>query len=230
MKSLKEICKENSRFTWDEIPEEWSESKERKRNPGAVKVPDFLQEMENLETGVFWECRIQDKGTEREYRYIEGYPAILVKMGDTVAQLSEKKHYNDNKKSFFLPWFMGMKYGKMDKTWWPNPDKPNYIGVWSEKKVKDWLRYVAEYRNAMEAAMEEIESKNLEIEKKIKNFLDTVPGAKVSCYESSIQVEHVRVTTNLFEMRFEHSKRNGYLSEKIEFNGTLLDVSRIESL
>lgn len=238
MQNLKDFCKSHNLYTWDEIPSiyrnpERDDHEKRffeRDNPNPI--PSELANIKGMEVGIFWGCHTQDKGTNREYNYIDNHPAILAKYGEVVAQLSPKQRYNDKKASFFLPYFLQRKYQQLSNykrnTATEKVEKPNYIGVFTEKKILAWFDYVKKYGEALEAAHNSNDEGNAAILQQISDFIASMPGSNVSKYGD--KEERTTVTGKLFTVIFKHYKDQAYLRTEIEYKGSLSDVSRIENL
>jgi len=106
-----------------------------------------------------------------------------------------------------------------------NIKTPNKIGVCTEKKIRSWLNYLAEYKTVMGALLDSHTGKNGEIKKQIDHFVSSIAGAKI--YRSETTVD---VITKLFEIRLTHNVKSSYLSKEIRFTGDLTEVAKIHNL
>ena len=97
--------------------------------------------------------------------------------------------------------------------------EPNMIGVFTDKKVSDWINYCREYVKALESASNSIEAKKSENIAKIESIIESLPGCKVTRGNGRTRVE-----TKLFEITFELQDSGTYLKQEIKFRGSLSDI------
>lgn len=226
MKTLKELAAEHNLYQLNDIPPQWCG--EYCRKDGGREIPDFLKNLQGYEVGNFFKCKIQDKGTPKELYFIEYHTEILLKKNgsDLLIRLNEDTY---RKKYTFYPYWDYLHkyhnisyYKKQDAL--KNLKEPDQIGIFSEKKVEDWVKYCHDYIKIMDNLYNEVEEKNAVIEKDIQNFINSLEGCKVSTYQNKTYIE-----TDLFEIQFEHFKDQNYLSQNITFKGTLQDIVKINS-
>lgn len=225
--TLKEICKAKNLYTLSDIPNRWRQSRyfERIEND-TDDTPQFLKDLKCYEVGKFYECKIQDKGTENELYYIE-HSRILVKKEGSNVVMRLAYDSRDKKYHFHVSWEQLNQFNNMSSYKRQEAIKsikePNYIGVFSEKKVDDWAKYCEDYMNAMLSFNNDLDTKNKAIENEIQTFID-----KVQCTNVQKRDNLTWVNTPLFEIKFEHSKGSGYLTTKVTFKGQLSDIIKLQ--
>jgi hypothetical protein len=167
---------------------------------------------------LYYECT-QDTNHQGEVTYyIEHTYWIKESENGTLCMLGS------NKGKFYLhPYYgheRGLNYVQKGE-YFNMPQEPNKIGVFSEKKVNDWVKYCDEYVQAIKEAKQRLEAKNKEASNAIESFIASLNNPSVSRYSNRVSVE-----TDLFRVVFELYE-SGYLSKKIEFKGGLNDIAKI---
>lgn len=97
--------------------------------------------------------------------------------------------------------------------------EPNMIGIFTDKKVSDWVNYCREYITALENASNSIEKKKADNLSKIESIIESLPGCKVTRGTGRTWIE-----TKLFEITFELQESGTYLKQEIKFKGNLDDI------
>lgn len=230
MKNIHEIAKDFNLFTESNLPKDyqdyWNTNMNDYRKAKGIVIPEFILNSPNYESGLFFRCDIQDKGTEKEYKYIE-HSYILVKHKDSNLLLMLQRNRQD--KYYLYPYYgLLHKYHSISSyeiaAVRNSLTEPMYIGVFSEKKLFAWVEYCINYVNASEAKYNEITSKTNDKEKEVKDFIASLNGnCEVMEYKETWYIK-----TKLFDITFNLDKQSGYLSKKITFNGTLEDITKIE--
>ena len=225
MKTLKNIAAETNRFTLEDVPNQWRHNEycTHKLNREYEPIPDFLLNLEGYEVGHFFECKIQDEGTEKELYHIGDSTSILIKKKGSDIILRLSKSWSTKKYTFHLDYkilnkYQGINYDIKNRKL-KELKEPNGIGVFTTKKVNDWFQYNTEYLNILETLLTEIEDGNAKIEREIADFCVNLKGAEVSKYQNITDVN-----SPLFRVRFTHYKDQKYLNTKIEFKGNLQDI------
>lgn len=101
--------------------------------------------------------------------------------------------------------------------------EPNKIGVFTPRKVADWLSYCDQYISACKEAENSLLSNKAKNEQKIRTIIDALPGCKVRSYQNSTYIE-----TKIFCIDFELCDNGNYLGQKIQFRGTLEDIIKLQ--
>jgi len=227
--TLKGICKAHNLYTLSDIPEQWKQSRYFERIENDIdETPQFLKDLQGYESAKFYECRVQDEGTKDELYYIEHHRILVKKEGSGVvmrlAYDSRAKKYH-----FHVTWEQLRQFDKMDSYKRQEAIKgisePNYIGVFSSKKVDDWAQYCEDYMKAMLTANDELSAKNTAIEQKIQSFIDSVQCDKIQSRDGITWVN-----TPLFEVKFNHSRASGHLHHTVTFKGELSDIIHLQNL
>jgi hypothetical protein len=230
MNTLKQQAEKMNLYMFEDIPSAWKEDKENfehKVKCEAQDIPEFLLTASGYECGLFYNCRTQDKGTEKERKYID-HSYILVKKSDSDLILLLAKDWR-TKKYRFLPYYDEMlKYRNLSSYAKEEANKlkePNFIGTFTLNKLNAWHNHCIQYMQTLEKIYQANNNKNSEIENKIQSFLDSIKGANVSTYHDKTWIE-----TDLFAVHFNHHKSEGYLNTKIEYKGGLEKVAQIINL
>lgn len=181
-------------------------------------IPELLKD----KARIMYECRTH---TNPDYHYIEHVYTIVVSPAGNLCLLKEYRG-----KYYFYPYFGykrqlvgGVSHYTIEKET-EQLTAPNNIGTFTSKKVNDWLTYCDALIEAWKRVKESQQDKATTNATIIKNFVDSVPGAKVNNYENRTFVD-----TSLFSVYFEVDSGNQYMSTKITYKGTLQDIVRIES-
>lgn len=231
MKNLKEIAASiYNLYQFADIPERYlTRYKSDGYLPGNYdgnSLPEFLKTLKGYEIGIFYEAK-QDTNYTGITNYYIDHSHILIKKedSDNVMMLRQDR----NKKYYFYPYYglmhhyQNIDYHIKDKSLKELPE-PNKIGVFTEKKVNDWFVYNEKYLAILENVLAEVNGKNAEHEKTIKDFIASIPGCKVSAHDNKTWV-----TTKLFEVIFQHNKAEKYLSTQVTFRGSINDITKIET-
>lgn len=228
MKNLQESVKEFGLYQYADIPERYKTHNFENRTgegEGDGNIPEFLTKLKGYEFGVFYGCK-QDTDYKGIINYYVDHHYTLGKKADSEAVLMLMQA---DKKYYFYPLYNTIyKYRGISHYIKEQALKaiaePNRIGVFTEKKVLDWFTYNDQYLAILENVLGEINGKNAEHEKKIADFIKSVPGCKVSAYEVKTWI-----TTHFFQIIFTHNKAERYLSYEVTYKGTLTDITRIEA-
>ena len=105
-------------------------------------------------------------------------------------------------------------------------EKPNYMGVITDKKLNDWLSYCYNCISSLQAKYEAIQVVNKTNIETVENFIKET-GCKVQKNNTG---NEFWLTTNLFEVQFTLQLNSGYIDKKIRFNGTIQDIINISKL
>jgi len=100
--------------------------------------------------------------------------------------------------------------------------EPCNIGVFSTKKVLDWVKYCNEYVLGCEACNIACNDKK---EANLAKIEATIKGCK--CERVERYNNWTIITTKLFRIEFQLLENGTYLSQKVEFRGTLGDVMEL---
>jgi hypothetical protein len=101
--------------------------------------------------------------------------------------------------------------------------EPNYIGVFTEKKINDWFDFCDKEAELNKQIVSSSEGKNKEIEEQIQSFIGSVP-CTVQKWANNTEVR-----TKHFNVVFTHDKSSQYLSHKVTFSGSLKDITKLEN-
>jgi hypothetical protein len=226
MSTLKSLAQKFNLYTSSDLPDVYKKYyNEMCENTQVtkVKVPDL--EYPDFDLDLFFECRVQDAGTNKELYYIERYYIIVKhKSSDVLFMLM-----TNNQGKFYLHPYYGQsyKYNGIDpykkNELLSTIKEPHYIGVFSERKLVDWVKYGIQYMATLESLYIQVNEANEAHKKNIDLFISSLNGdCKINHYDNSWHI-----TTKLFDVTFNLDKRNGYLSHNIIFKGGLTSVAEI---
>lgn len=110
MKTIQAIAAQYNLFLQSDLPKEykeyWDTSMNEYHKGLKAVIPQFIVDNPNFETGLFFECLIQDEGTEKEYKYIRSnYILVRQKGSDLICMLktnNKGKYYQALKNSPLL--------------------------------------------------------------------------------------------------------------------------------
>lgn len=230
--ALKELTSKLSLFQFSDMPKEYLSKQKLGENTydysdrvnNDYTLPSEL--LNKYTHGLFWECRKQYKNSEPtqvELYYIEHSRLLfLTPKGNLVRLVKDKNKYYFSLDYSYYHKIQNIDYYQREKVFKESGlIEPNYIGVFTDKKIIDWLNYCDAKNELHEQIISSADNKNTEIEKEIQSFIDSV-----KCTVSKWG-ENTEVKTNLFTVVFTHNKKSQYLSKKIYFTGSLTDITNI---
>ena len=229
---LNQKCAELNLFTFGNIPTQWTKPQKlgdstfdysEKVNNNYTLPSEILYKYEH---GLFWDCRkqLKNNSNEVELYYIERSQILFLSpKGNLVRLISYKGKYSFSPDySHFREVERVSHYKRKDIYEKSGLKEPNNIGVFTEKKINEWLEYCDNLIDLNKSIVEGANDKNKQIEQQIENFINSVKcNVQKWSNNTDVVTEHFRVT-------FTHDKQSQYLSKKIEFKGTLEDIQRIE--
>lgn len=227
MKNLQQLTADLNLFTVENIPLRYkTDSYDHRIKIGNRDIPEYLKAYKGIEIGLFYECK-QDTDYQGKISYYIDHSYVILKStgNDILIMLRQDRNNKYTLHPYYshLHKYQNISYHLREEKL-KGLKEPNLIGVFSDKKVNDWLIYCAEYIRLMDELYNEVNGKNEAIEEKIKSFIQSIPGCKVSTYHNKTDID-----TKYFCIRFEHFKDQNYLSTKIEFKGKLEDITKIET-
>ena len=233
--NIHEVAKQFNYFTTENLTGDFlayynERLKDNKYQHEKSLFPDFFNNCSEFETGFFWECRIQDEGTEKEYKYIEGGKRLLMKKGtDKILMLQEG--WRAKNKFYLHPLYnyinkLTAKLSSYERNEAVKKiTEPNLIGVFTIAKLNDWVNYCLLLLDTYEALKNKIEGKNNEALKTVNDFINNLNG-KCEIKKDS-QNLNFWIDTKIFSVRFAIHSDSGYLEQKISFKGNLNDITKI---
>ena len=99
--------------------------------------------------------------------------------------------------------------------------EPNYIGVFSPKKINDWLEYCYNYVRILQETEEKHKAKNDLIRQEIEDI------HAMGKPNGSIQDTHTFTKVGKFEIEIIHDIKEAWLTKKIRFNGNVDDIKSL---
>jgi hypothetical protein len=228
MKNLKESAEVLNLYKVEDIPAIYKNDYfEHRIKCNHKEIPEFLLNCKLIEIGLFYECK-QDTNYEGKISYYVDNSYILVKAinSDLLLMLMcnrDKKyylhpHYNILNKYNNITYHLKTESLK-------GLSEPNYIGVFTDKKIIAWLEYCYEYITRFETLYNTVNNANEAIKNEIEVFINSLPEKNVQRYQNRVYVD-----TPLFNVIFEHFKDQKYLSTKIEYKGGLQNITKIANL
>ena len=188
-------------------------------------IPEGLTSLKNVQCGVF--VRIKEEfnpdGTHSLY-FVDDPSLILVFSDKTEIPLMLR---SDKGKYYLFP-----IYGEINrlqhntnyeqrKEFLQDLKEPNYIGVFTEKKVEAWVDYCLNYIDACKKASAFVESKKAENLVYIEQVVRSVECKGVQRYGAYTTIE-----TNYFKIEFELQDNGFSLRKNVVFKGgieTIID-------
>jgi hypothetical protein len=232
MTTLKQLAAEKNLFAYPDIPKKWRgynfDFKTKDVNElKNITILKEIQKLDNYEIDLFFECRTQDEGTAKELNYIE-HSHIIVKRKDSDVLMILKESYKSERYFFHLAYHLLHKYHKIShykrdealKT----ISEPQKIGVFSVKKLDAWINYCIDYKNTLDALLNDVTEKNKQVDEEIKNFIDSLPQKTVRDHKDRVYID-----TDLFSVIFEIDRPSAYLRTDIRYKGGLENVVKIQN-
>lgn len=232
---MKELAAKYNYFMINEIPENvlvdkyFAENFQYEKNRfNNVNIPEGLLKCENIIFGVFAEVRQQLKSITKEHElfHIDNFKILIYsEKANCLLQLLK----NNKDKYYLHPIYEVLNKLQINTSYEQRKPfineifEPNYIGVFTEKKINDWVEYCNQYINALQLCEDKIHSEKNANELIIQNTIDSLPYAKVSKYHNTTDIE-----TKLFRMRFNLLNNGAYLINQIEFKGSLNDIISLQ--
>lgn len=180
--------------------------------------------------GLFFECKQQKRNfsEEIELYYIDhSYTLFLTPSGNLAMLRRHKDKYTFMPYYSYLHKWQNYEYNKREKALKEaGIVEPQQIGVFTAKKIENWLNYCDSYINCINSYAAEAQGENEKIEQQIKEFISK-SGGTASIYGSDPTV--TAVDCKMFQVRFNHYKRSQYMSHEVTFKGSLNDILSIVS-
>jgi len=225
MKTLKEIAATFNMFTAQDVPAKYldicKELPSHKSWSTAETIPELLLNNPNIEIDYFYQARVYNVGRPDQCNDIEGGAFILLKHVNSDLILMLHKDRN-NKFHLDLPHAMYHKYHNISYHLRSNAtkhlNKPNLVGVWTDKKLTDWINYCNEYYNCLEENYQEVTGANLKHEQEIKRVIDALQPCRVVERHDG-RVDYTYIETEYFEVTARLQRDEKYLSFTTNFKG-----------
>ena len=191
-----------------------------------TKLPDGLTQLKNVEVGVFGEATKDTnyKGEHRAYYFKDWYILVFSPNCEVPLMLMsyKGKHYLHPIYSFVRQ-VQGVTTSEQRKPYLSKIAEPNRIGVFTERKIADWVEYCNLYIDACKQSSDALQSKEQENKKYIQSVIDSLPGAKIETVRNWTTIE-----TKLFSIEFELLDGGGYLNKKVGYKGSIEDIIRLQ--
>ena len=191
----------------------------------TYRISDSLKQIKGIEVGTFVHVIEQfTNNGEHELYYIE-YAYIVCLSEKTDMPLVLLMH----KGKYHLHPFWGAvnKYHKLNNSErierLHSIKEPSNMGVFTEKKIADWVEYCIRYIDVMEQLMHDTQAKEKNNKDYIEKVVSDLPNAKVDRFKNC-----TTITTSLFRIEFQLLESGSYLSKKVEYKGTIADIIRLQ--
>lgn len=226
MKNLKELAAVYDCYTAEDIPERY------RREDSVIRserfIPELLLSTSGIEAGEFWCCKTETDHDGAKVYFVSPDSYKFVKREDSEVILMLKT--DRNKMYYFYPYYAQLfKYREISEHVKAAALKgliqPDYIGVFTQKKVNNWVDYYDKYMSYMESLLVEGNRKNQGITKQIEDFIEALPKSKVERYENKTWV-----TSDPFLITFTHIKDRQYLQTEVVYKGTLNEIVMFQQL
>lgn len=192
----------------------------------SAKIPDGLAVLKNVEVGIFAEI-LEEKNNkgEHELYYCDNIYTLVFSPDCEVPLMlmSYKGKYYLHPIYSFDRVIQGVTTYEQRKPYLYKIAEPNRIGVFTERKIADWVAYCKAYIAACRQCTADLQSKEQENKKYIQSVIASLPGAKVATHKNWTTIE-----TKLFRIEFEILNGGDYLSKKVEYKGTIADIIRLQ--
>lgn len=227
MKTLKELAANFNLFTFDDVPAKYRTNLDR-----VSQFSEPIPELPGLESGYFYTCTYDTDYNGKTTFYVQSHGSILCKHPDHDFMMRLSFDSRAKKYSFFLSWEEMRKYQDISTYLRDNAlkglDKPNMIGVFTAKKITDWVSYCAEYKRRLDALYDEVNEKNSGQVKELKDFAERMKnlGAEVRERMDGKNLT-LQIDTGLFDVWIKHHADQNYIEKKIRFEGEIKDVEKI---
>lgn len=179
MKNLKEVAATFGYYQVQDIPERYkNEDFDFSTRDKDKFIPELLLKMSNIETGVFYQCAEDTDHEGKKTYYIDSFPGSFVLVKAKNSELLLRLGMNDKKYHLHLDYaelrpFNFAHYSER-KSATKDLIEPNRIGVFTEKKVNDWLTYCEAYYKCMQAMKARLDGEADENKAIIENFINWI--------------------------------------------------------
>lgn len=189
------------------------------------KPEEPIRTFAGVESDLFFECRTEGDGTP----YCKSaYVLYLPEGGDTLLT-TERAAWNKPGMIRFIPLYHELRQyhnitNSLQKEAIQRVEQPNYMGVFTAKKVADHIEYCRKVMEALRELRNTIDRKNRENSMYVDDYIRKMKkvGAKISEYHDRRIVQ-----TELFEVVFTLDYERGQMTVKSMFRGDEKSVLRI---
>jgi hypothetical protein len=233
METINTLAAKYNLFTENNLPKEWqsywNDHMNGYQQAKEISIPEFFTNTKNFECGLFFKCL----KSEGNYYHIE-YCGILVKSKNSNLLCMLQKGWRTNDKYTLTPLHELINEYSRNIDHYSRQEiynktiKPNLIGVFTEKKVSEWVNYCHDLLIAYKDKNEVVNNKAVEAEKKVTNFINSLNGnCTVQVHDTSKDNKCWYIQTQMFYVTFKLDLKSGFLSEIIKFEGNLENITTI---
>ena len=156
----------------------------------------------------------------------DDYGRVVIIVGDSVIRLVQER----NKKYHFeLDFDVMHKYHTINYKYQNEAIidiiRPNDIGVFTQKKINDWINYIEKKIRALDILLIKHSQSNVNLQKQIDDFICSIPKKTISTYQNK-----TRIHGQYFDVTFELDTENSNLHRTIEYKGGLSNVTKFENI
>jgi|688.fasta_scaffold35684_24 hypothetical protein len=237
MENLQTIAKNFGLFTVENMPIEYKDiynnytNEYQKKQP--FEIPSYFNNNNLFEIGHFFECKTEKSSISDNYNYIDN-SYILIKYKESQTIFILRKSWNKKDKFDLMAYYdYYNQYNKLSNTLrnkaYNENKEPNAIGVFTDKKVIDWVKYIDNVLQCLKNTMLSNNKGLKESENIVTDFINNLEDkCKVNFWENT-QTKHWNIETNIFTIHFTLHTENAYLDKKINFKGdinTILNITK----
>ncbi len=237
MKTLKELAAEYDLYQEQDIPANYRKDQDYYKHRISLgannTIPEFLQTSGDIEIGLFYQCTSDTHYQTKLPTYGIQDSFILLKSKDNdILLMLRGNDFHNRGKYWFSPFYNTLwKYNEIDNNkrsiatdLVDSHYLPNKIGVFTDKKVSDWINYCDETIAALNRLLNDVTGENTAIEKEIQAIKASLPHATVNDMHKDI----LWLDTELFSIKLEHHRKSAYLEKKVHFKGDVDVAIRLE--
>lgn len=226
---MKDLAAKYGYYNHETLPEHIKEDKYFKEHPEWAtedfyrrSIPEGLKALKTVQVGVFVKVREQKRHDGSHELYYVDFVETVV-FSDKVdfpmrLAFSKGKYYLYPIYDVIIK-VQGETTYRQQKPFVDALSKPNLIGVFSDKKVSDWVEYCTTYVEALRKAANALQEKNQANLATIEDFIK-----RAQCKSVQRQGKYTTVKTNFFTVDFEMEDGGEYLRTKIRFEGNIENI------
>lgn len=230
-----ELASKYNYFQIDAIPQMYFEdayfaehfdSKINHKYSRTIEIPEFILNSNTFQVAEFCHISEQFKNVTKEHEsyFIERFVILVYCETANEIMLLHTGYAHKNK------YYLHPIWEAINKLQWNTPNNhapeyvlktPNYFSLESmtEKKLLNWVNYCNDYLKILEDNANKHSDKKEQNLTEIQKIIHSLPNAKVSTYHDTTQIE-----TNLFTITLTLENKGSYLSQKVQYKGTIQDI------
>lgn len=222
MKNLQTIAASYNLYSLDNLPTEFKESYNKLPNYKKeieASFPKILKQYKSIETGVYFNCE-----SGENYTTIENVTILVKSKNNDIVCVLNSDYASKGKFEIMVLWELTTKLRKNLSSYKASElynaiKKPNKIGVFTEKKVNDWLTWCSDYYNLLKLENNKAENKIAESESKLDKIISQLKS-KTEQIGKSNDSSRTYIYTKNFDLTIEID-RSGNFYTKVHYKGDL---------